>query len=99
MWHLASSRQAGRESSKKAEVIILCSLVKEVTSRQLFHNILVISKPQDPYTMEGYFTRVQIQGNRYYEGHRRGCLPDWSRTGWIGIEAKVERLLHRPGRK
>lgn len=98
MWHLASSRQAGRESSKKAEVIILCSLVK-VTSRQLFHNILVISKPQDPYTMEGYFTRVQIQGNRYYEGHRRGCLPDWSRTGWIGIEAKVERLLHRPGRK
>lgn len=44
--HLASSRQSGRESSKKAEVIILCCLVKEVTSHHLFHNLLVTSKSQ-----------------------------------------------------
>lgn len=67
MWHLASSRQAGKESSKKAEVIILCSLVKEVTSHQLFHNILVISQPQDPYTREGDFTRVQISWGFHQE--------------------------------
>lgn len=47
VWDLPSSRQAGRESSKKAEVTVLCILLSQGSDiPSTFHNLLVTSKSQ-----------------------------------------------------
>lgn len=82
-------KQERRESSRKAEVTVLWSLVMGMTSHQHFHHLLVTSTS---YTQgEGISQEVGISGN--HESHLRSCLPYRSRTEWICVETKDKETI------